>query len=147
MRYYTTKTQLPPYIPYARFLLKYPLSETARLVYSLILHRITLSQANSWMDADSRVYCRYPIKSLVEDSGKSKTTVLNALNELESQGLLTRHRAGAGYANRLYLRLPENGTSDDRVSVPQRSGKRYPNKYTNNITNKQLNYTYTGDSL
>ena len=122
MRYYTTKTQLPPYIPYARFLLQYPLSETARLVYSLLLSRIHLSQSNGWTDAEDRIYCRYPINALVEDTGKCRTSVVKALNDLETLGLITRRRGGAGYANQLYLRLPENCTSDCRKTAPQTAG-------------------------
>lgn len=57
MQYFTTVTQLPSYIPYARFLLAFPLNETAKLVYSFILSRIHLSQSNVWVDEQKRVYC------------------------------------------------------------------------------------------
>jgi hypothetical protein len=62
---------------------------------------------------------------------------------LEKCGLLTRHRSGAGYANQLYLRLPESCTSEVRKTKPQSTGKPAPNKYKNNI----MNYEYKGDSL
>ena len=143
MQYYTTKHQLPPYIPYARFLLGFPLNETARLVYSLILSRIHLSQANGWVDEKGRIYCRYPIKSLMEDTGKSKSTIVTALGDLEAQGLLERIRCGAGYANRLYLRMPDICPSEVPKTAPQKTGKQHPNKYKNKI----INYEYTGDSL
>ena len=147
MRYYTTNTQLPPYLPYARFLLDYPLSETARLIYSLILSRIRMSQSNGWLDQHQRVYCRYTIQELMKDSGKSKTTVVNALADLEACGLLTRKRCGAGYANNLYLRLPDSGTSECQKDVPQITGKRATNKYTNYKKKYIPDYEYTGDSL
>lgn len=147
MQFIMKDTNIPPYIPYARFLLDFPLSETARLVYSLILSRIQLSLSRQWVDDQNRVFCRYTIQSLMEDTGKSKTTIVHALAELESQGLLYRHRAGAGYANRLYLRLPENVTSEDPKTVPQSIGKLTTSKYKNNIKNNIKNYEYTGDSL
>ena len=147
MRDFTTATQIPSYIPYPRFLLQYSLSETARLVYCLILSRILLSQARGWVDDKNRVYCRYPIQSLMEDAKKSKTTIVNALGDLEANGLLFRHRSGAGYANRLYLRMPDICTSDDQETAPQSIRKRHPSKYKSNHTSKILNYDYTGDSL
>lgn len=150
MQYYTETTPLPPYIPYARFLLDMPLNETARLVYSLILSRIRLSQTNGWTGTNGRVYCRYTIQSLMADTGKSKTTIVNALGDLEKQGLLYRCRGGAGYANQLYLRLPENCTSEDQKTTPQTTGKLYPNKNTNKNTNKNMkpmNYSDRGDGF
>lgn len=85
MQYFSTSTRLPPYLPYPRFLLGFPLNETARLVYSLILSRIHLSQANGWEDA-GRVFCRYTIRELMADTGKCKSTITTALADLEKQG-------------------------------------------------------------
>ena len=36
-------TGLPPYLPYPRFLLKMDISQTAKLLYALLLDRTTLS--------------------------------------------------------------------------------------------------------
>ena len=44
--YLTTTTPLPPYLPYARFLLDTDLSHTAKLLYTLLLDRATLSPYN-----------------------------------------------------------------------------------------------------
>ena len=43
-------TPLPIYLPYPRFLLKMEISQTAKLLYSLLLDRSTLSQKNKWQD-------------------------------------------------------------------------------------------------
>ena len=43
-------TRLPPYLPYPRFLLQTDLTQTAKLLYALLLDRATLSQANGWLD-------------------------------------------------------------------------------------------------
>ena len=42
---------LPQYLPYARFLLDTDLSHTAKLLYTLLLDRATLSQKNNWHNA------------------------------------------------------------------------------------------------
>lgn len=48
--YLTVTTPLPQYLPYARFLLDTDLSHTAKLLYTLLLDRATLSQKNNWID-------------------------------------------------------------------------------------------------
>lgn len=146
MTYYRTDTPLPPYLPYPRFLLELPLTETARLVYTLLLSRTTLSQRSGWTNENGWVWCRYTIQELAKDTGKGKTSIVSALADLQEQGLLFRSRSGAGYANRLYLRLPENCTSDCRKTAPQTAGNPAPSKYKNN-KKKLLNYEYQGGSL
>ena len=58
---------LPQYLPYARFLLDTDLSHTAKLLYTLLLDRATLSQKNNWMDAQGRIYVVYPLSKLSKD--------------------------------------------------------------------------------
>lgn len=145
MQIFTVTTPLPPFLPYPRFLLEIPISETARLVYALLLSRIHLSQSNGWVDEAGRVYCRYPIKTLAADCHKSKSTIVTALADLEKQDLLFRRRGGAGYANMRYLRVPIITTSDAQKTTPQKTGKPAPNK--KNKKNPILNYDYGGDSL
>ena len=48
--YMTAETIVPSYLPYPRFLLKMDLSQTAKLLYALLLDRSTLSQKNGWTD-------------------------------------------------------------------------------------------------
>lgn len=57
---------LPQYLPYARFLLDTDLSHTAKLLYTLLLDRATLSQKNHWVDERGFVYVIFPISSLSE---------------------------------------------------------------------------------
>lgn len=143
MQYYTASTQLPPYLPYPRFLLTLPLSETAKLVYALILSRIHLSQSNGWADEDGSVYCRYPIMTLAADCHKSKSTIVTALADLEAQGLLSRHREGSWNANKLYLKLPDICTSEEQKTALRKNRK----PVTNNSKKDIPNYEYLGDSL
>ena len=48
--YLTVETPLPQYLPYARFLLNAELTHKAKLLYTLLLDRATLSQKNNWVD-------------------------------------------------------------------------------------------------
>lgn len=110
MQELTMDTRLPPYMAYPRFLLGLELSETARLVYVLLLDRARLSKKNAWTDAEGKVYLFYPIRELAEDCRKSEMTVKNALSDLQKLGLIRRVRQGARGANRIYVRVPDGQT-------------------------------------
>ena len=47
MNYIMADTPLPIYLPYPRFLLKMEISQTAKLLYALLLDRSTLSRRTS----------------------------------------------------------------------------------------------------
>ncbi len=53
--YIRADTTLPAYLPYPRFLLKMEISQTAKLLYALLLDRSTLSQKNGWQDGEGRM--------------------------------------------------------------------------------------------
>ena len=80
--YLTITTPLPRYLPYARFLLDTDLSHTAKLLYTLLLDRATLSQKNNWMDAQGRIYVIYPLSHLAKDLGCCISSVTRALQTL-----------------------------------------------------------------
>ena len=102
----TAGTELPTYLPYPRFLLETELSHTARVLYSLLLDRSTLSQKNGWQDSGGRIYIVYPIAEMAEVMKKGRTPIKGALNELDAAGLVERRRAGFSCANRLYVKVP-----------------------------------------
>ena len=81
--YLTTITPLPPYLPYPRFLLTENLSLTAKLLYTLLLDRATLSQKNSWVDERGFVYVIFPLSSLSKSLQCSTMSVKRALRTLE----------------------------------------------------------------
>lgn len=136
----TRQTRLPPYLMYPRFLLELDVSETAKLVYILLLDRLRLSMTGSgWTDEQGHVYVYYPIAALARDSRRARTTVKDALGELQRLGLIRRFHQGRGMANRLFLRVidgPENRPPEGRKSDSQTAGKPAPNK--NNLERKKL---------
>ena len=140
---------LPSYLPYPRFLLKMEISQTAKLLYSLLLDRSTLSQKNKWQDDKGRIYIIYPIAEIAEILDKGSTTIKGALNELDTAGLLERERGGFSAPNRLYVKVPRvpqvqlsdqlmagnptliepgNRPTDSRKSVLMTAGKPSPNQ-------------------
>ena len=99
-------TQIPHFYMYPKFLLTQDLSETAKVIYMLLLDRSKLSmQTDGWQDEWGHVFVHYTIQSLAAAIGKSEMTVKNALKALEQQGLIYRQRQGAGMPSRIFVKL------------------------------------------
>ena len=104
--YLTVTTPLPQYLPYARFLLDTDLSHTAKLLYTLLLDRATLSQKNNWMDAQGRIDVVYPLSHLSKDLRCSISSVTRSFSELENAQLVERVRNGFSKPSRILLKVP-----------------------------------------
>lgn len=107
---------LPQYLPYARFLLDTDLSHTARLLYTLLLDRATLSQKNNWIDAQGCIYVVYPLSSLAKDLGCSISSITRSFTELENAQLVERVRNGFSKPSRILLKVPHT-TQNCAVTV------------------------------
>ena len=145
MKQLSKTSQLPPYLAYPRFLLRMDISETAKLIYVLLLDRARLSMKNDgWEDERGHVFIYYTIESLVEDCGKSQMTVKNALAVLEQQGLIFRKRHGAGKANQIYVKVQtENCPTGQTVLKPQTDRKLSTSNNKRNNKGKTIrNYNY-----
>ena len=114
--YLTVTTPLPQYLPYARFLLNIDLSHTAKLLYTLLLDRATLSQKNNWMDEQSRIYVIYPLSNLAKDLGCSISSITRSFSELENADLVERVRSGFSKPSRILLKTPHT-TQNCAVTV------------------------------
>ena len=106
INYLTASTPLPQYLPYARFLLNTDLSHTAKLLYTLLLDRATLSQKNNWMDMQGRIYVIYPLSNLAKDLGCSISSITRSFSELENADLVERVRGGFSKPSRILLKVP-----------------------------------------
>ncbi|MGN0708131.1 MAG: replication initiator protein A [Faecalibacterium sp.] len=141
--YLTTTTPLPPYLPYARFLLDTDLSHTAKLLYTLLLDRATLSQKNNWVDEQGRIYVVYPLSNLAKDLGCCISSVTRSFTELEKAGLAERVRSGFSKPSRILLKVPHtaqnraitvctNAQSDCAEMTSMIAQKRTPNQRNKN---------------
>ena len=107
---------LPQYLPYARFLLDTDLSHTAKLLYTLLLDRATLSQKNNWIDAQGCIYVVYPLSSLAKDLRCSISSITRSFTELENAQLVERIRSGFSKPSRILLKVPHT-TQNCAVTV------------------------------
>ena len=83
------------------------LSTDAKLLYGILLDRISLSKKNGWIDSDGYVYIIYTIVELQELLRMSHTTVTKLLYELDSVhgiGLIERYRQGNNRPSVIYVK-------------------------------------------
>lgn len=72
------------------------LSLPAKVLYGLLLDRMSLSMKNRWFDSENRVYIIYQIADIREDLGISKNKAIELLSALEKFGLVEKKRRGLG---------------------------------------------------
>ena len=73
-----------------------PLSPAGKLLFGLLLDRVSLSVRNSWQDGEGRAYVYYAFAEICEDFGCSRVTAGKLLSELERIGLIERRKQGQG---------------------------------------------------
>lgn len=79
------------------------ISNSAKLLYGLMLDRMSLSARSGWFDESNRVYIKYSIKSIMEDMNCSKMTAVGLLKELQGIGLIDVVQKN-GLANIIYVK-------------------------------------------
>ncbi len=100
------------------------ISNNAKLLYGLMLDRMSLSARSGWFDDENRVYIKYAIKSIMEDLNCSKMTAVGLLKELQGIGLVDIQQKN-GLANIIYVK---NFISEEKAVSVDRS---------NNCTSKK----------
>ena len=66
------------------------LSTDAKLLYGLLLDRVSLSSSSGWLDECGRVYIIYTIKSIQRDMCCGVKKAVKLLKELEGAGLIEK---------------------------------------------------------
>lgn len=79
------------------------LSSESKLVYSLLLDRMSLSQKNNWINENGEVYLIYKREEIADILCITYKKAIAAFKELISAGLLLEKRQGRGFPNRLFV--------------------------------------------
>ncbi len=83
------------------------LSSDAKLLYGLMLDRMSMSMKNGWLDDENRAYIIYTIENIREDLGCSKEKAVKVLAELDASkgiGLIEKIRRGLGKPDIIYVK-------------------------------------------
>ena len=83
------------------------LSVEAKVLYGLMLDRMSLSMKNQWIDAEGKVYINFSVENIQEYMGCSKNKAVAILKELDSDGgigLVEKKRQGQGKPTIIYVK-------------------------------------------
>lgn len=102
------------------------LTSDAKILYGLMLDRMSLSAKNGWFDEEGRVYIYYSIEDVMESMNCSKNKGMKSLQELDSAtgiGLIERKKQGQGKPTIIYVK---NFVLEKSVSESQNLGFKTP---------------------
>lgn len=98
------------------------LDNEAKLMYGLMLDRMSLSAKNGWYDNQRRVYIIYGQKSLMKDLHRGRNKISDMLNALEKIGLIEREKDRKYNPDKIYVKMFVDQASQRRArnnAVPE----------------------------
>lgn len=112
------------------------ISSDAKLLYGMLLDRMSLSLKNGWLDEEGRVFIIYTAEEIMEQLHIAKQKTAKLLAELENDAeLIERKRQGLGKPNLIYLKnfaevIPDGAVDnsvEEKAKMPNSNFKRYEN--------------------
>lgn len=79
------------------------LSDTSKILYSILCDQLKRSLENGWWDEFKRVYVKFSLEKLANILNKSRDTIITCKKELEENGLLEIKDTGLGKADIFYI--------------------------------------------
>lgn len=124
-------------------------STEAKVLYGLMLDRMSLSVKNHWVDEKNRVYIIFAVDEIMEQLGCGNQKAVKLLHELdEKAGLIERHRQGQGKKNIIYVKNFNSVQADTqkKTGIPwTKSFKQTSQKCENHISKRQKGMTNRGN--
>ena len=80
------------------------ISTEGKVLYGLLLDRVSLSRENGWVDEEGRVYIIFTLTSICQAMDCSEKSAIKYLSELETFGLIERIRKGQGKPAVIYVK-------------------------------------------
>ncbi|MED9978305.1 MAG: replication initiator protein A [Faecalibacterium sp.] len=81
------------------------LSTDAKVLYGILLDRMSLSLKNQWLDAQNKVYIIFTVDEIMDALNCANQKATRLMVELEKQaGLIERKRQGLGRPNLIYVK-------------------------------------------
>ena len=83
------------------------ISVEAKVLYGLMLDRMSLSMKNQWLDEEGRAYIYYSLEDIMDALGCSNKKAISIMKELDTEagiGLIEKKRQGQGKPTMIYLK-------------------------------------------
>ena len=132
------------------------LSDSAKILYSLLRDRVSLSAKNGWVDELGRVYIIFTANEIMEDLGCANQKATKSMSELQKIGLIESVRRGQGKPNIIYVKnfaTGLNGTNESPENPVNPLNHENHTSRTMNIMNQEpwksrvLNHENHGQSI
>lgn len=82
-----------------------PISAEAKILYGILLDRMSLSRRNGWLDDAGRVFIIFTLDEVMDAIGCAEQKACKLLTELDKKaGLIERKRQGLGKPNIIYVK-------------------------------------------
>lgn len=121
------------------------ISTEGKVLYGLLLDRVSLSMENGWIDDEGRVYIIFTLTTIRQAMNCAEKSAIKYLTELEEFGLIERIRQGFGKPALIYVK-----NFIDQQNLQVKTSKNYsspPVKVTGqDLYNLQPNYTYNNNT-
>ena len=91
------------------------LSTDAKILYGILLDRMSLSAKNGWRDEQGRVYIIYTVREVQESLCCAEHKAVKLFRELENIGLVERKRRGLGRPSLIYVKDFSSGLPKAQV--------------------------------
>ena len=126
------------------------ISTEGKVLYGLLLDRVSLSRENGWIDEERRVYIIFTLNAIRQAMNCAEKSAIKYLTELEDFGLIERIRQGLGKPAIIYVKnfidqynlqvKTCNNSSSGPAEVPVQDQYNLQPNYTNN-NNTDFNNT------
>ena len=105
-------------------------SVEAKVLYGLMLDRMSLSVKNQWIDGEGRAYIYYSLEDIMDALGCSNKKAITIMKELDAEagiGLIEKKRQGQGKPTMIYVKQfvirdvqeCKNYTSEEKLTIPE----------------------------
>ena len=115
------------------------LSSDAKILYGIMLDRMSLSVKNRWFDEHNRVYIYYATANIMEDLGCAKEKCTKVVSELKEIGLIEKKRQGLGKPDKIFVK--------NFISVDSGTGNRLQNPEVRKSNFKDTEKPTSGSSM
>ena len=130
------------------------LSTEGKVLYGLLLDRVSLSIENQWIDDNGRVYIIYTLAAICAALRCSEKSAIKYMAELEDIGLVERIRQGFGKPTLIYVKnfmgqkkLQVNSCNNYSYGAVDFTGQELENLQSNNTNYNNTDFNNTNPIL
>lgn len=112
------------------------LSVEAKILYGILLDRMSLSVKNKWLDEENKVYIIYTIEEIMEVLNWGRNKSVKVMKEIEEIGLLEKKRLGLGKPNLLYVKNFIYTENNKTTEVSKANLQKFKKQTSGSLENK-----------